>query len=43
MSYGIYSQNCQDYCFLVLDIFYLTTAQAKNIAIGLAITLVRTS
>ena len=34
------SQNCQDYCFIVLDIFLaLTPAQAKYIAIALAITL----
>ena len=39
MSQGsICSQNCQDYCFIVLDIFLaLTTAQAKNIANDLAI------
>ena len=38
------SQSCQDYCFIVLAIgLALTTAQAKNIAIALAITLVRTS
>ena len=35
------SQNCQDYSFTVLDIFpVLTTAQAKNIPIAQAITIV---
>ena len=45
MSQGsICSQNCQDYCFIVLDIcLALTTGQAKNTAIALVITLVRTS
>ena len=37
-------QNCQDFCFIVLDIgLALTSAQAKNVAIDLAITLERTS
>ena len=41
---SICSQNCQDYCFIVIDNFlFLTTSQAKNKAIALAITLVRTS
>ena len=37
-------QNCQDLCFIALAVgLALTTAQAQNIAIALAITLVRTS
>ena len=44
MSQGYTCQYCQDFYFIVLDIcLALTTAQAKNIAIALAITLVRTS
>ena len=36
--------ECQDYCFIVLETFLaLTTAQAKNNAIALAITLIGTS
>ena len=48
MSYvSICSQNFQDFCFIVLDsivlnIFHaVTTSLSKNIAIALAITLVR--
>ena len=44
ISYGITCQNCQDFYFVVLDIcLALTNAQAKNIDIALAITLVRRS
>ena len=41
---SICCQNCQGYRFIVLDIFLVfTSAQAKNKAFALAITLVRTS
>ena len=48
MSYGsICSQNFQDFCFIVLDFIVLniflavTTSLSKNIAVALAMTLVR--
>ena len=44
MAKGNSCQNCQDFYFIVLDICHaLTITQAKNIAIALAITLVRSS
>ena len=45
MSYGnIVVKICQDFCFIVQGIcLLLTTAQAENIAIALAITFVRAS
>ena len=37
---AVCSQTCQVYCFIVLDIFLsLITAQVKNLAFALAITL----
>ena len=39
---SICRQNCQDFCFIDLAIgLALTTAQAQDIAIALAITLVK--
>ena len=44
MSYSSICSRCQDFCFIVLDIcLAITTTQDKNIAIALAIALVRTS